>query len=470
MTPDTGRTTQTGYSPINEAVKARIGAIPGLRLIEDPCRLEDFGRDGTPHAFHLPELVVEATEVPQIQALLRLANEARFPVTPRGYGTGLAGGALPVRGGVVLSLVKLNRILAVERRNMIAVAEPGVLNLDLKNAAREHGLFYPPDPASNDTCSIGGNAATNAGGPACVKYGTTRDYVLGLEAVLPSGELVATGVRTRKGVVGYDMTRLLVGSEGTLGVITKLILRLIPHPAAVTTIVAVFPELSSAMEAVTATLMRGHTPSAMEFMDYRCLELVGELLPFNGVTRAGAMLLIEQDGEPGRIQAEIEQIGELCLEQGAEDVIMAPDSARRTRMWNVRKEVSERIEKSSVYDVHEDIVVPIGRIAELAAILPDFERRFGMKTYCFGHAGDGNIHLNITADSREAAGRVEAGVREILERVISMGGTISGEHGVGFAKQRFLPLELSAGSIHLQRGIKQLFDPNLILNPGKLFA
>ena len=467
MIPDTRK---TGYSPITAEIRDKIAAIPGLRLIEDPEKLEDFGRDGTPHAFHLPELVVEASDVAQIQELLRLANRLHFPVTPRGYGTGLAGGALPVLGGVVLSLLKLNRILAIEPRNMIAVIEPGVLNLDLKNAVREHGLFYPPDPASNDTCSVGGNVATNAGGPACVKYGTTRDYVLGLEAVLPSGELITTGVRTRKGVVGYDMTKLLVGSEGTLGVITKLILKLIPHPAAVTTIVAVFPELPSAMEAVTTILMRGHIPSAMEFMDYRCLELIGELLPFEKTTKAGAMLLIEQDGDPELIQTEIEQIGELCLEQGAGDVILAPDSARRTRMWNVRKEVSERIEKSSAYDVHEDIVVPVGSIADLVGMLPGYERRFDMKTYCFGHAGDGNIHLNITADSREAAGRVETGVREILERVIAMGGTISGEHGVGFAKQRFLPLELSSGSIHLQRGIKELFDPNLILNPGKLFA
>lgn len=458
------------YCPITFEIRARIAAIPGLKVIDDPQKLEDLGKDGTPHAFHAPELAVEATEVPPIQALLRLANECRFPVTPRGFGTGLAGGAIPILGGVVLVLSRMNRIIAIEPRNMVAVVEPGVLNLDLKNAAREQGLFYPPDPASNDTCSVGGNAATNAGGPACVKYGTTRDYVLGLEAVLPNGELIATGVRTRKGVVGYDMTRLLVGSEGTLGVITKLILRLIPHPAGVTTIVAIFPKLSLAMEAVTTVLMRGHTPSAVEFLDYRCLELVGELLPFKGVQQAGAMLLIEQDGETDLIQAEIEKIGEICLEGGAEDVIMAPDSARRTRMWNVRKEVTERIEKSWPYDVHEDIVVPLGSIAELVEALPDYEARYGMKTYCFGHAGDGNIHLNITADSREAAGRVEKGVREILERIIAMGGTMSGEHGVGFAKQRFLALELSAESIRLQRGIKLLFDPNLIMNPGKLFA
>ena len=391
-------------------------------------------------------------------------------MTPRGLGTGLAGGALPVLGGVVLSLARMNRIIAIEPRNMIAVVEPGVVNLDLKNAVREHGLFYPPDPASLDTCSLGGNAATNAGGPSCVKYGTTRDYILGLEAVLPNGEMLATGVRTRKGVVGYDLTRLLVGSEGTIGVITKLILRLIPHPAAVTTLVALFPKLVPAMETIAKILMNGHIPSAMEFLDRRCLELVGDLLPFAGVKEAGAMLLIEADGDPERIQREIEAIGEICLDGGAADVLMAPDAGRRNRMWDVRKEVTLRIEERYPLDVHEDIVVPLGRIAELVACLPEYEAAYGMIIYSFGHAGDGNIHLNITADSLDAAPRVEEGVRQIVKKVLAMGGTMSGEHGVGIAKRRFLPLELSPESIRLQRAIKLLFDPNCILNPGKVFG
>ena len=333
------------YTPITAEIRTRIAAIQGLTVIDDPEKLEEFGRDKTPGAFHRPELVVETTEVLPIQALLRLANECRFPVIPRGLGTGLAGGAIPVHGGVVLSLAGMNRIIAIEPRNMIAVVEPGVRNLDLKNAVREHGLCYPPDPASNDTCSIGGNAATNAGGPACVKYGTTRDYILGLEAVLPNGELIEAGVRTRKGVVGYDMTRLLVGSEGTLGVITKLIVRLIPHPADVTTLVALFPKLSPAMETITTILMRGYMPSTLEFMDSRCLELVGDLLPFAGVKEAGAMLLIEADGAPETIRREIAAIREICLAGGASDALIAPDAARRTRMWEVRKAISLRIEE-----------------------------------------------------------------------------------------------------------------------------
>ena len=459
-----------GYTPINAEIRARIAAIGGLTLIDAPEKLEEFGKDKTPGAFHRPELVVEAAEVPPIQALLRLANECRFPVIPRGLGTGLAGGAIPVCGGVVLSLAPMNRIIAIEPRNMIAVVEPGVRNLDLKNAVRKYGLCYPPDPASNDTCSIGGNAATNAGGPACVKYGTTRDYILGLEAVLPSGELIEAGVRTRKGVVGYDMTRLLVGSEGTLGVITKLIVRLIPHPADVTTCVALFPKLSPAMEAITAILMAGYMPSTLEFMDSRCLGLVGDLLPFAGAGEAGAMLLIESDGAAETIRPEIAAIREICLAGGASGALIAVDAEKRKQMWEVRRAISLRIEEAHTLDMQEDVVVPLGRIAEFVACLPAYEAAHGVKIYAFGHSGDGNIHLSVTSDRCDAAEQAESAVREIIGQVIAMGGTMSGEHGIGIAKQRFLPLELSPGSIRLQRAIKLLFDPNLILNPGKLFA
>ncbi len=458
------------YAPITAEIRARIAAIPGLILIEDPETLETFGKDKTPGAFHRPELVVEATEADQIQELLRLANDCRFPVIPRGLGTGLAGGAIPIRGGVVLSLARMNRIIAIEPRNMIAVVEPGVRNLDLKNAVREHGLCYPPDPASNDACSIGGNAATNAGGPACVKYGTTRDYILGLEAVLPSGELIDVGVRTRKGVVGYDMTRLLVGSEGTLGVITKLIVRLLPDPAAVTTLVALFPKLGPAMETITTILMRGYMPSTLEFMDSRCLELVGDILPFAGVKEAGAMLLIESDGAPETIRREIAAIRGICLEGGAGDALVAPDAEKRKQMWDVRRAISLRIEEAHPLDIQEDIVVPLGRIAEFVGCLPAYEAAHGVRIYAFGHAGDGNIHLSVTAGSPDARKAAETAVCKIVRKVIAMGGTMSGEHGVGIAKQPFLPLELSPENIRLQRAIKLLFDPNLILNPGKLFA
>jgi glycolate oxidase subunit GlcD len=413
--------------------------------------------------------VVEATSEQQVQALLALASEFRFPVTPRGTGTGLAGGAVPVAGGVVLSLSRMNRILAIDRENLLAVVEPGVINCDLKAAARKEGLAYPPDPASFDTCSIGGNVATNAAGASCIKYGTTKDYVLGLDVVLPSGEKIRTGVQTKKGVVGYDLTHLLVGSEGTLGVFTKIFLKLIPHPPAVTTLVALFPDLLTTMNAVSTILASGHVPSAMEFLDRHCIELVGDLLPFEGVNGAGAFLLIEADGAPSVIDREIEAIGEICLERGAVNAILAPDAYKRAQMWEVRKQVSLRIEHHSPLYIPEDVVVPIAKITEFVDGLPELEKQYGMLVYAFGHAGDGNIHLNITAENRNNLMQVEEGVSSLLKRALSMGGTISGEHGIGLAKKRFISLELTSESIRIQKELKRVFDPLMVLNPGKMF-
>ena len=274
------------YRRLDEGILQRIRhAVGDKALILDDGVRENLGKDATADGCP-PEAVVEAACVEQVEALLRLANEFRFPVTPRGTGTGLSGGCIPVLGGVTLSLERMNRIVSIDPGNLVAVVEPGVINGDLKKAAREVGLFYPPDPASFDTCSLGGNAATNAGGASCVKYGTTRDYVLGLEAVLPTGIRITTGVQTRKGVVGYDLTRLLVGSEGTLGVITRLVLKLIPLPPAVMTLVVFFPDLSSAMQSVMKILYSGYTPCALEFLDRHCLDLVGDLLPFEGVRDA----------------------------------------------------------------------------------------------------------------------------------------------------------------------------------------
>ena len=457
------------YTPISPQILREIKEAVGPdAVVQDPEKLTEFGKDATEDA-RIPDLVVEATSARQIQALLRLANRHSFPVTPRGLGTGLAGGSVPLFGGVLLSLAKMNRILAIEQDNLIALVEPGVITLDLQNAVKEKGLFYPPDPASLDTCSIGGNAATNAGGPSCVKYGTTRDYVLGLEAVLPSGEIIEAGVRTRKGVVGYDLRHLLLGSEGTLGVITKLILKLIPLPQAITTMVAFFPKLTSAMEAVTAMLTRGHVPCAVEFLDDRCLEITKDLLPFEEAQAAKAMLIIETDGVQDVIERQMEAIGEICLECSATDVIMAPDSLKRARIWEIRRAVSLRIEERFPLFLHEDVVVPIGKIAELVGGLRGLEELYGMNVYSYGHAGDGNIHVNITAEDPKSRDRIEEGIKDLLRRVLSMGGTISGEHGIGIAKRRFLPMELSAESIRIQKAIKEIFDPRQILNPGKIF-
>jgi glycolate oxidase len=458
-----------GYTVIAPEIAAHIREAVGEEAVTtDPDKLEPFGKDAT-ELFRLPELLVEAVRTEQVQQLLRLANAYGFPVTPRGLGTGLTGGAVPLLGGVLLSLAKMNRILTIDAENLIAVVEPGVITGDLRKAAQSKGLFYPPDPASIDTCSIGGNAATNAGGASCIKYGTTRNYILGMEVVLPSGETIQAGVQTRKGVVGYDLAQLLMGSEGTLGIITKLIVKLIPLPPAVTTLVALFSDLPSAMRAVTALLTSGYLPSAVEFMDHQCLELVGDLLPFAGVQDSKAFLLVETDGAPGVIEKEIEQIGEVCLEHDPVNVFLAPDSYRRAQMWEVRRQVSLRIEEHAPVYIPEDVVVPLGRIAEFVGMLPDLATAFGVKIYSFGHAGDGNIHLNITAESRENTQRIDQGIEAVLKLVLSMDGTISGEHGIGFLKKHLLPLELSPESIRLQGELKRVFDPNLILNPGKIF-
>lgn len=287
--------------------------------------------------------------------------------------------------------------------------------------------------------------------------------------VLPTGTLVPTGVRTRKGVVGYDLTRLIVGSEGTLGIITRLILRLIPHPPAVTTLVALFDDISQAMNAVSGLLTSGLVPSAVEFLDRRCLELVGDLLPFEQVHGAGSFLLVEADGHPQTIAQEIQRMGEVCLEHRAREVLMAPDAAKRERMWAVRREVSLRIEHNAAVYIPEDVVVPLEEIAGFTRCIPEIEQRFDLKIYCFGHAGDGNIHLNITACRECRQKRVEEGVQTLLLEVLKRGGTISGEHGIGVAKQPYLALEQDPEMIGLQMAIKKVFDPNLVLNPGKIF-
>ena len=456
------------YTRITRDIRQKIIDAVGVGAVLPENQWAPYHHDASElHAG--PELVILAEERSQVEKLLALTNRYRFAVTPRGGGSGLAGGCVALQGGVVLSLERMNRILSVDTTNLIAEVEPGVVTRDLRNAAEAAGLFYPPDPAGLDQSTIGGNVATNAGGPACVKYGTTKDYVLGLEAVLPTGQWVRAGVKTRKGVVGYDLAQLLIGSEGTLGIITALTLKLIPHPPAVGNLTAVFSDLPTAMQAVTAVMGRGHLPSAIEFMDHKCLELLGDLLPFPVPGEQASLLIIETDGAADQIGAEIGKIAAICRETGARELLPAADEAERARIWEVRRQISLRIHDHAALYISEDVAVPIGRIADLVAELPAFEARYGLFIYAFGHAGDGNIHLNVTAADREHLPRVERGITALPRLVLEMGGTISGEHGIGEAKKRFLPLELSPESIRLQQGIKRLFDPRLILNPGKIF-
>jgi len=459
----------TDYQPLTGDIIQKLRDTLGPSCMDFRSDvLDEFSRDGSDLTSR-PELAIRVQETWQVERLLGLANEYHFPVTPRGAGTGLAGGCLPAHGGVVLSLTMMDRILAIDRKNLIARVEPGVITKDLREAAHRQGLFYPPDPAGLESSTIGGNAATSAGGPSCLKYGTTKDYVLGLEAVLPSGRLIQTGAQTRKGVVGYDLTRLLVGSEGTLGVITGLTLKLIPHVPAVYGLAAAFPDLTKAMAAVTDILVSGHLPSAIEFMDHKCLGLVGDLLPFRPPDGKATLLIIETDGAEEQVQREAALIAEICRRGGATEIIPAPGPAEREKIWEVRRQISLRIHDRSALYLSEDVSVPIGLIADFVTVLPEFETSFGFEIFTFGHAGDGNLHLNLSAASKHDQDHMARGAEAILRKVLQMGGTISGEHGVGKAKQGFLPLELSPESLRLQKEIKNVFDPNQILNPDKIF-
>jgi glycolate oxidase subunit GlcD len=437
---------------------------PGLRTAQET--LTTAAKDES-DITRLPDAVFFAQNAGEIATLLRLATTHGFPVVPRGAGTGLAGGAVASEGGVVLSTTAMNRILAMDTDNLIAVVEPGVLTKTLRDAAQAVGLFYPPDPASLATCTIGGNAATNAGGPACVKYGVTRDYVLGLTTVLPDGERIKTGVATRKGVVGYDLTGLFVGSEGTLGVITELTLKLIPHPRDVRAVAVLFPDAKAAVAAVSAVMTSGVTPSAVELMDRACLTLVAEMLPFQLPGGDVALLLLEADGDAEQAARDIGHIEAVCRDRKALAILPALDAARRETLWDIRRQISTRINESAPVYLSEDVVVPIGRIPDLIGQLPDLGKRFRLTVYAFGHAGDGNIHVNITGEEGSLE-RCNGLVAALFGVVLGLGGTMSGEHGVGVAKRAFIEMELSPRSIALQQGLKSLLDPKGVMNPGKI--
>nr|WP_320009893.1 FAD-binding oxidoreductase [uncultured Desulfobulbus sp.] len=457
------------YTPITAEIRALLAQelSPGA-IIEDPKEIAEAAFDGSKLNYP-PELLVRAHTVADVQTLLRLANQYHFPVIPRGGGSGLAGACLADQGGVVLSTRGLQALRSIDPANFTMEVEAGMISQDVRTAAAEHKLYYPPDPAGMELSTIGGNAATDAGGPACVKYGTTRDYILGLEAVLPNGELITTGVCTRKGVVGYDLTNLLVGSEGTLGIITALTLKLLPQPPATVSALCAFDSMTSAMRGVARIMAEGHLPSAIEFLDNRCLELIGEMLPFSLPPGKPSLLLIELDGPQAQIEAELDQVLLLAREEGAFETLGAGSEEQRQQIWNVRRQVSLRIRDQAPFVISEDVAVPLSAIARLVDVLPTYEQKYGLEIFAFGHAGDGNIHLNITSQHPEKKMTIMEGVRALLELVLSLKGTISGEHGIGLAKREFITMELSASSIALQKEIKKLFDPNLILNPGKIF-
>ncbi len=421
---------------------------------------------------YAPEAVAFPDNDEEISQILRLANADHFPVVPRGAGTGTTGGALPVQGGLVVVTSRLNRILEIDPDNFIAVVEPGVITGHLKAEAAKFGLYYPPDPSSANFCTIGGNVAENAGGSAAVKYGVTREYVLGLRVVLPTGEIIDTGVRTAKGVVGYDLTRLLVGSEGTLGIITRIILRLVTLPAARQTLLAGFTDLSLATRTVGRILQARLAPSALEFLDRASLTCVRELLPFNIPDSTQALLLIEVDGHPHDVQDRAAAVEAFCRAQQAAFVLTAGSDLETEKLWKARKLLSPAAFKLKPHKLSEDVVVPITLIPDLVNRIETIGREVDLPILCFGHAGDGNIHVNVMYNREEAREiqAAERAVKEIFSVVRELGGTLSGEHGIGITKSPFIGMELSPAAIALSLRLKKAFDPNNIMNPGKIFS
>jgi glycolate oxidase len=419
------------------------------------------------------DAVVCPADTPQVAAIARLCDTRRIPLVPRGAGTGYTGGAVPTHGGIVLSLERFNRILEIDEANLLAVVEPNVITGDLQEAVERVGLFYPPDPASLSRCSLGGNVAECAGGPRAFKYGTTRRYVLGLEAVLPTGEIVNTGGKTVKNVVGYDLTQLLTGSEGTLAIITRIILRLIPRPPFQSTLRATFDTIEAAVQAVVRITRARVVPAALELIDGETLEAAAQNLGVRSLAPPGtvALLLLEVDGIMSAVEEEAARVEQACREAGATEVVRARDEAERQELWRVRRELSMSLKMVAPLKLNHDVVVPKGRIPELFELVSRIRRDFRLHVPSFGHAGDGNIHVNFMVDPDDAdeLARAKAAEPVLFEGVVALEGSISGEHGIGFAKAPFLSIELSADEIALMRRVKQAFDPNGILNPGKIF-
>jgi glycolate oxidase len=417
-----------------------------------------------------PAAVVWPEDIPDVVKLMKYAYTNGIPVIPRGAGTGMTGGSVPSRGAIILSMEKMNRIIEIDAENLTVMVEPGVLNGKLQRELQRHRLFYPPDPASLQFCTIGGNVAENAGGPRAVKYGVTKDYVMALEAVLPDGRVINTGVKTAKGVVGYDLTGLLVGSEGTLAVITKILLKLLPLPKEVITLMVLFKDLEMSGTAVAQIISEGIIPRTLEFLDKDAIKAVENYKPIGLPLDTDAMLLIELDGVPAVITKDAESVSEICSRLGGE-VIMAENEAARDKLWEARRAVSPALFHISPTKINEDIVVPRSRFAEMLRKLRGFAESTGIRIVSFGHAGDGNIHVNLMVDKnnrREYEKAVDL-VEVIFRTALELGGTISGEHGIGLTKKAYISMEIRADELDLMKKIKAVFDPRNILNPEKIF-
>jgi len=454
---------------LNE-LRAAIGVE---RVSTDPAELTVYAYDGA-WAEARPAVVLHPVETQHVAAILRIADRERIPVVPRGAATGLAGGAVPIEGGWCLNLARMNRLLDISVADSVAVVQPGVVTATLQTEVEKRGLFYPPDPASLHMCTIGGNVSTNAGGPRCLKYGVTADYVLGLEVVLPGGRVLRTGRRTIKDVAGYNLKQLFAGSEGTLGVITEITLRLIPRPAAQLTALAAFPKLSAACEAVGQILASGIVPLVTELMDQSVVRAVDQFQRSRSIEArlpldAGALLLVAVDGDRDQVERDIDAIASALLTSGASEVRRAKDAAEAEALWEARRSVNPALIRLAHDRLGEDIVVPRGRIPHMAQAIQQIARRHDLTIAVFGHIGDGNLHPTILCDRRDAAmlKRVQAAANAIFDAALELGGSITGEHGVGLVKIDHARHALDPVALEAMRSIKRVFDPNNIMNPGK---
>jgi len=417
-----------------------------------------------------PDVVVFPRSTEEVSRIMALASAERIPVIPRGAGTGLSGGAIALKGGIVLCLTKMNRILKIDTENLVVEVEPGLVNAHLQAALAPYGLFFPPDPASMKVCTLGGNIAANAGGPRCLKYGVTKDYVLGLEVVLPDGDVIHTGGQVIKNTSGYDLTRLFVGSEGTLGIVTKATLRVLPLPEAKKTMLAIFDSLEAASRTVSATIAAGIIPTTLELMDNLLIRCAEDFTHVGLPTDAEALLLIEVDGAKEALEPQVQAIEKICRKEGAREVKLATSAAEVDRLWLARRTVIGAAARARPSLVIQDVTVPRSLLPEMVSRIVEISRKVGLLIGVLAHAGDGNLHPLILFDSRipEELEKVHEAEKEIFAAALELGGTLTGEHGIGLTKRDFFSLEFSPREIEVTRSIKKAFDPMNILNPGKI--
>jgi glycolate oxidase len=467
------------YNPVTAEIAAELAAIVGdsYVIFNDPEKLEPYSHDevADKHYAHMPEALVRPGAADEIARIMKLANKHLIPVTPRGAGSGLSGGAVPVFGGIVLMCDRMNRIIEIDRANMMITVEPGVVTNEINEVLRSTGLFYAGYPMSLETCFVGGNVAENAGGGKAVKYGVTGRYVTGLEVVTPTGEIVQLGGKLVKDVTGYDLVSLMVGSEGTLGVFTSITLKLMPLPQSNVDLLVLFGNIHDAISAVPRIMTGGIIPTAIEFMDQSAFvaacKYLNETIPYQ---QAGAMLLISVDGgDAEQVQRESESIGEMCLSAGAIEVYVADNHTTSERIWSVRRNIAEAFKVFSPKQSLEDIVVPIAQIADMVDRLGELSGKWDCPIPCYGHAGDGNLHatpvMNPAWTQEEWEHKLQAILAEMYQIAKSLGGTISGEHGIGSKRKKFMPAVMGQEQMNMMRAIKRALDPACVLNPGKIF-